>query len=69
MAKQEICCSSFCVSDYNGRAQARPFFLRPGHMSKLVLTILDADHHYEDWTYTINGKASTDRFDMRKVKN
>jgi hypothetical protein len=41
----------------------------PGHMSKLVLTMVDADHHYEDWTYIINGKASTDRFDMRRVKN
>ena len=41
----------------------------PGHMSKLVLTMLDADHHYEDWTYIINGKTSTDRFEMRRVKN
>jgi hypothetical protein len=40
----------------------------PGHMQGLVLTLVDADHHYEDWTYIIDGKALTQRFDMHRAK-
>jgi hypothetical protein len=40
----------------------------PGHMNRLVLTMLDADHHLEDWTYLQDGKEVTDRFEMKRVK-
>lgn len=40
----------------------------PGHMARLVITMLGPDHHYEDWTYLTNGKETTDRFDLHRVK-
>jgi hypothetical protein len=38
------------------------------HMVGLKITFLDANHHYEDWTFLENGRKSTSRFDFhRKV--
>lgn len=39
------------------------------HMKKLVITIVDADHHTEEWTSENNGKLTTAKFDYTKVKS
>ena len=36
------------------------------HMVGLKITFLDANHHYEDWTYLANGQKSTSRFDFHR---
>ena len=36
------------------------------HMVGLKITLLDANHHYEDWTFLENGRKSTSRFDFRR---
>ena len=36
------------------------------HMVGLKITFLDANHHYEDWTFLENGRKSTSRFDFRR---
>ncbi len=36
------------------------------HMVGLKITFLDANHHYEDWTFLENGKKSTSRFDFHR---
>jgi hypothetical protein len=44
--------------------------LQGGHMKKLVLTIIDADHHTQVWTYDEgNGKESTAKVDYTRVKS
>ena len=37
-----------------------------GHMQKLVLTLLDANHHTEEWTYADHGKEMKEVFDLRR---
>jgi|SRR5581483_995404 hypothetical protein len=37
-----------------------------GHMVHVKFTIIDADHHLEDWTFQANGKSETTRFDFRR---
>jgi hypothetical protein len=37
-----------------------------GHMQKMVLTMLDANHHIEDWTYADHGKEMKESFDLRR---
>jgi hypothetical protein len=39
-----------------------------GHMQRVVFTIVDADHHFEDWTFLEHGKESTMRFDFHRKK-
>ncbi len=37
-----------------------------GHMQKMVLTLLDANHHTEDWTFADHGKEMKETFDLRR---
>ena len=40
-----------------------------GHMHHAVFTIIDANHHTEDWTYVLPGDKSVDaHFDLRRAK-
>jgi hypothetical protein len=39
-----------------------------GHMSGLVITVLDADHHTETWTYTDGGKETSSVFTYARKK-
>ena len=38
------------------------------HMVGVKFTLLDATHHYEDWTFLANGKTSTSRFEFQRKK-
>jgi hypothetical protein len=40
---------------------------KTGHMHSLVITIPDAEHHSEDWTFTANGKEMKEHFDLTRV--
>ncbi len=44
--------------------------IRPGdgHMSRLAITLVDADHHNEDWSYDVGGKVSTGTFYLTRAK-
>jgi YD repeat-containing protein len=44
--------------------------IRPGdgHMGRLAITFVDADHHNEDWGYDLAGKLSNRTFYMARVK-
>lgn len=37
-----------------------------GHMQRMVLTIVDADHHTEEWTFADHGKQQKEVFDLRR---
>jgi hypothetical protein len=37
-----------------------------GHMQRVVFTIVDADHHTEDWTFIDHGKQMKEFFDLRR---
>jgi len=37
-----------------------------GHMQRLVLTLLDDDHHTEEWTFLDHGKEQKEVFDLRR---
>ncbi|MGP0017804.1 MAG: hypothetical protein ACLPHP_04480 [Candidatus Sulfotelmatobacter sp.] len=37
-----------------------------GHMQKMVLTMLDDNHHTEDWTFIDHGKEMQEFFDLRR---
>jgi hypothetical protein len=37
-----------------------------GHMQSLVLTLVDANHHTEEWTFDDHGKESKQFFDLRR---
>ncbi len=40
----------------------------PVYLPHFVFTILDADHHTEDWTFMLPGeKRLTTHFDLRKT--
>lgn len=40
-----------------------------GHMHHAVFTIIDADHHTEDWTYMLPGdKPMRSHFDLKRVR-
>lgn len=44
--------------------------LQGGHMKKLVITIVDADHHTQVWTYDDgHGKESTAKMEYTRVKS
>ncbi len=44
--------------------------IRPGdaYMSRLAITLVDADHHDEAWGYDLAGKVSTATFHLTRVK-
>lgn len=53
---------TFEVLDISGSTQR-------GHMADAVFTILDANHHIEEWTsYFPGGKRMTGRFDLQRTK-
>jgi hypothetical protein len=37
-----------------------------GHMKSMVLTIVDENHHIEDWTFADHGKELKEVFDLRR---
>ena len=37
-----------------------------GHMHRMVLSLLDANHHTEEWTYSDHGKETKEVFDLRR---
>lgn len=37
-----------------------------GHMHRMVLTILDDNHHTEEWTFVDHGKEHKEVFDLRR---
>jgi hypothetical protein len=39
-----------------------------GHMNSLVIGILDADHHTEDWTFVQDGKETKEHFETVRTK-
>jgi hypothetical protein len=40
----------------------------PGRMQGLVLTMADADHHLEEWTFQAGATQQTMVFDLRRKK-
>jgi hypothetical protein len=42
--------------------------LKAGHMDHLVLTMPDADHHSEDWTFVQDGKEMKEHFELTRAK-
>jgi len=43
--------------------------LKHGHMDHAVFTLIDADHHVEDWTYMLPGdKAMHAHFELHRTK-
>jgi hypothetical protein len=41
---------------------------KAGHMDHLVITIADADHHTEDWTFVKDGVELKRHFDLARAK-
>jgi hypothetical protein len=37
-----------------------------GHMQSMVLTLLDDNHHTEEWTFNDHGKELKEIFDLRR---
>ena len=37
-----------------------------GHMQSMVLTMVDSNHHTEDWTFVAQGKETKRFFDLRR---
>jgi hypothetical protein len=37
-----------------------------GHMQRMVLTLLDDNHHTEEWTFNDHGKEMKEFFDLRR---
>jgi len=37
-----------------------------GHMQRMVLTLLDENHHTEEWTFNDHGKELKEIFDLRR---
>jgi len=37
-----------------------------GHMQRVVFTVLDANHHTEDWTFADHGKEMKEFFDLKR---
>lgn len=40
---------------------------KSGHMHTLVITMPDADHHSEDWTFVADGKELREHFDLTRA--
>jgi hypothetical protein len=41
---------------------------KAGHMDHLVITIPDAEHHIEDWTFKQDGKEMKEHFELVRAK-
>lgn len=41
---------------------------KDGHMDKVKFTLVDANHHIEEWSYLDNGKLQTGRFELTRTK-
>lgn len=41
---------------------------KAGHMDHVVITIPDADHHTEDWTFVQDGKEMKEHFELARAK-
>ena len=41
---------------------------KSGHMDRLVITIPDANHHSEDWTFVKDGQEMKEHFDLTRSK-
>lgn len=39
-----------------------------GHMQRVVFTMLDANHHTEDWTFAAGGKEMKQFFDLKRTE-
>ena len=39
-----------------------------GHMHKMILTMIDADHHAEEWYFAQDGKEMKERFELERKK-
>jgi hypothetical protein len=39
-----------------------------GHMQKMVLTVIDDNHHTEEWTFADHGKEHKEVFDLHRKK-
>jgi DNA-binding transcriptional ArsR family regulator len=39
-----------------------------GHMSRVVVSLFDADHHTETWVYIDHGKKMTEIYDLHRTK-
>jgi hypothetical protein len=37
-----------------------------GHMSRVIISMLDANHHTEEWVYSDHGKEMKEVFDLRR---
>lgn len=37
-----------------------------GHMNELVVTLIDANHHTEDWTFVQDGKEMREHFELQR---
>jgi hypothetical protein len=37
-----------------------------GHMYRMVLTMIDANHHTEEWTFLDHGKEMKEKFDLQR---
>jgi hypothetical protein len=37
-----------------------------GHMQRVVFTVIDANHHTEDWTFADHGKEMKELFDLHR---
>ena len=39
-----------------------------GHMHRAVFTLVDADHHTEEWVWKQDGKETIERFELQRTK-
>jgi hypothetical protein len=39
-----------------------------GHMQRLVIAVLDANHHTEEWTFNDHGKEMKELFDLHRTE-
>ena len=85
MDKEQLMATHYCSAHNQPRFQAVPSAtanpvvfefkdgtnIRPGdgHMSRLVITVIDADHHDEEWGFEQAGKLQTGTFHMTRVKS
>jgi hypothetical protein len=41
---------------------------KAGHMAHLVITMADAEHHSQDWTFVQDGKETKEHFELTRSK-
>lgn len=85
MDQAELLATHYCAAHNQPRLRAKPAGkpseiefefkdgtnIRPGdgHMQRLTLTFIDADHHNETWGYSSNGKIDAGISYMARVKS